>query len=396
MTNEISGSSLLLILTDLPEDALVVIFGYCDFKTLLNIAQVCRVFYRVASQDCLWKPVLRKCVNANGPPSHKSSNNSTLKECCRISFNWVRGQYRETTMIKFCEKLLPWLQLDHNILFVSKENGIEVFNHHQAKKKASKPVSSIITNEIVRFVVKQGMLVSGCMGKTVTVWNTKDNKRYKKRVAFHGHTKPVYCVDVLDDIAISGSRDRSVKIWSLHLGKCVNTIQIGDPVRSVVVDSFNRTFVTGSAGYLARHSPLRLYDCEIGRSLCELICDSTQRYGAGVIDMKFESANVLISCGYDTAVRMWDMRANSRHCVRKWEDPHDSAVYCIDSDRKWLILSGTNRYGVVRMWDKRMDHSVKYYNVDRHSTSPVYSLRFNQTKLFVAMDKKVNVLNFEV
>lgn len=36
-----------------------------------------------------------------------------------------------------------------------------------------------------------------------------------------------------------------------------------------------------------------------------------------------------------------------RWCVKKWEDPHDSAVYCIDSDKKWMILSGTNRYGVV-------------------------------------------------
>ena len=34
-------------------------------------------------------------------------------------------------------------------------------------------------------------------------------------------------------------------------------------------------------------------------------------------------------------------------CVLKWEDPHDSVVYCIDSDNKWMVISGTNRYGVV-------------------------------------------------
>lgn len=34
-------------------------------------------------------------------------------------------------------------------------------------------------------------------------------------------------------------------------------------------------------------------------------------------------------------------------CVLKWEDPHDSVVYCVDSDRKWMVISGTNRYGVV-------------------------------------------------
>jgi hypothetical protein len=35
-------------------------------------------------------------------------------------------------------------------------------------------------------------------------------------------------------------------------------------------------------------------------------------------------------------------------CVKKWEDPHDSTVYCVESDKKWMILSGTYRYGVVR------------------------------------------------
>ena len=34
-------------------------------------------------------------------------------------------------------------------------------------------------------------------------------------------------------------------------------------------------------------------------------------------------------------------------CVLKWEDPHDSVVYCVDSDNKWMVISGTNRYGVV-------------------------------------------------
>ena len=37
-------------------------------------------------------------------------------------------------------------------------------------------------------------------------------------------------------------------------------------------------------------------------------------------------------------------------CVLRWEDPHDSVVYCIDSDGKWMVISGTNRYGVVRMF----------------------------------------------
>lgn len=35
-------------------------------------------------------------------------------------------------------------------------------------------------------------------------------------------------------------------------------------------------------------------------------------------------------------------------CVLKWEDFYDLVVYCVDFDRKWMVISGINRYGVVR------------------------------------------------
>ena len=70
--------------------------------------------------------------------------------------------------------------------------------------------------------------------------------------------------------------------------------------------------MAGSAGYLPKNSALRLYDCESGHQLSELICDSSGRRGAGVLDMKFESPNILLSGGYDTAVRLWDMRIGKK------------------------------------------------------------------------------------
>ena len=32
------------------------------------------------------------------------------------------------------------------------------------------------------------------------------------------------------------------------------------------------------------------------------------RFGAGVLDMKYEDPNTLLSCGYDASLRMWDTR----------------------------------------------------------------------------------------
>lgn len=35
------------------------------------------------------------------------------------------------------------------------------------------------------------------------------------------------------------------------------------------------------------------------------------RRGAGVLDLRFESPHELLACGYDTFIRMWDLRTQS-------------------------------------------------------------------------------------
>lgn len=37
----------------------------------------------------------------------------------------------------------------------------------------------------------------------------------------------------------------------------------------------------------------------------------------------------------------------------EWEEPHDSALYCLQTDGNHMIASGSSYYGVVRLWDKR-------------------------------------------
>mgnify|MGYP002804090912 FL=1 len=387
-TNTMENMSII----DLPDDVLLAIFTHCDYKTLLIIAQVCKAFHRLASQDVLWRPISKRCLNITA----KHGSTYSWKDCCKISFKWVQGKFHEITMVKFQNKLLPWLQYNSTCLYLSHENCIQIYNPNRKQKRLAKPIATIACGEhdVTRFIVKDNLLVSGSKDQ-VTAWNIK-GRSHCKLMTFVGHTKPVYCVEMLGDVILSGSRDRSIKIWSLYLGKCLTTISIGDPVRSLAANSFDGRFVAGSAGYLPKNSALRLYDCESGHQLGELICDSSGRRGAGVLDMKFESPNILLSGGYDTAVRLWDMRLGKSCCVKKWEDPHDSAVYCLESDRKWMILSGTYRYGVVRLWDKRMDRCVKYYHASRHTTSSVYSLKFNNTKLFVALDDRLNNLNFDL
>ena len=43
----------------------------------------------------------------------------------------------------------------------------------------------------------------------------------------------------------------------------------------------------------------------------------------------------------------------------KWEEPFDSAIYCLKSDGGHCLLTGTARHGMVRLWDKRRYNHVQ-------------------------------------
>ncbi|KAG8233895.1 hypothetical protein J437_LFUL005223 [Ladona fulva] len=116
------------------------------------------------------------------------------------------------------------------------------------------------------------------------------------------------------------------------------------------------------------------------------------RNGAGVLDVHWETPQILLSCGYDTAIRLWDLRIGQCMCV--WEDPHDSAVYSLASDCHNTILSGLSQHGRLQLWDKRKKDSVQTYFAKTRRSSPVYSVAFDPVHLFAALDQSLSVLDF--
>lgn len=112
----------------------------------------------------------------------------------------------------FVTRLLPWLELNSNNLYLSNENCIQIYNHNRGQKRLVKPIKSIVCGEhdITRFVVKDNWLIVGSKHQ-VLAWNVKDKSYYKMKT-FIGHSKSVYCVESLGGVVLSGSRDRSIKV----------------------------------------------------------------------------------------------------------------------------------------------------------------------------------------
>ena len=92
-----------------------------------------------------------------------------------------------------------------------------------------------------------------------------------------------------------------------------------------------------------------------------------------------------------------DFVSISGTCVLKWEEPFNEAIYCMSHDFNNTLVCGTARHGLVRLWDMRASTPVQMYHVKHPrwgQSSPVYSVAFDPSNLYVALDQSLSLVSF--
>ena len=112
-----------------------------------------------------------------------------------------------------------------------------------------------------------------------------------------GHTEAVRCVRASTCMVLSGSWDKTVRLWDLRTGKCVRTMEgHTGTVYSVDMDGHCRTAVSGSEDNL-----IRLWDLGSGR------CSATFAGHSSLVQdvVMHESGSSFLSLGCDLVVNAW-------------------------------------------------------------------------------------------
>ncbi|KAF7656774.1 hypothetical protein LDENG_00036180 [Lucifuga dentata] len=381
-----------MLLFELPEDVLYHLLTYLDYKSLSRLSQVCKTVYHFVNRDVVWRTIAKGLLNT-GITRYGTDiyPHIPLKERVKIAQNWYDGACKLSTPLSWKIKLLPWLQLDGNLLFLSQAADIGVYSLRQDNGRLQrKPVTfySGHKGDVCHFALTDSHLISGGSDGKILV----HSRRSDVSVELAGHNQEVTCLDSRDGLIISGSRDRTARIWTLASNCPRDTIPLYDRVWSVAINPTLSSFVTGTA-CCENFSPLRIWDVE--RSACVCSLGSDFRRGAGVLDMVFESPFHLLTCGYDTFIRLWDLRVTPRKCMMEWEEPHDSTLYCIQTDGNHMIASGSSYYGVVRLWDKRKTECLQFFQLTSKTvSSPVYCLRFSSSHLYAALATALHSMDF--
>uniref|UniRef100_A0A3Q1CBB2 F-box domain-containing protein n=1 Tax=Amphiprion ocellaris TaxID=80972 RepID=A0A3Q1CBB2_AMPOC len=317
-----------MLFSQLPEDVLYHVVSFLDHRSLCRLSQVCKSMHRFVNRDAVWRKIAKEFLNTgitrDGTDIYP---HIPLKDRVKTAQNWFNGVCKRASPLKWKTKLLPWLQLDGDTLFLSQAANIGAYHLHQGTRRLLRNPFQIYSGhqgDVCRFAVTDSNLISGGSDGKILV----HNRRNHVSLELSGHNQEVNCIDSKDGLIISGSRDRTVRIWTLTSSSPRDTIPMYDRVWSVAISPTLSSFATGTA-CCENFSPLLIWNVE--RSACVCSLGSEFRRGAGVLDIIFESPFQLFTCGYDTFIRLWDLRLSPRVLAGVGFDHHPDVLLCVST-----------------------------------------------------------------
>ncbi|KAJ7057048.1 WD40 repeat-like protein [Mycena amicta] len=164
-------------------------------------------------------------------------------------------------------------------------------------------------------------------------WEGLNEEQWVPRpMSLAGHSDSVYCLEFSRTHIITGSRDRSVKVWSLTSGRLLGTFT-GQHDGSVLCLKFELEKTDPVTGGLRGFLVTGSSDCNVcvwdlwtehaGEDVpvCGEVKAVLRGHGGGVLDLRIDQ-KWIVSCAKDAAIRVWSWEKLELHrTLRGHEGP---------------------------------------------------------------------------
>lgn len=196
--------------------------------------------------------------------------------------------------------------------------------------------------------------LSGSKDKTVRLWDVSSGKCLK---TLDGHTHYVSSVVLSRDgrWALSGSWDSTLRLWDVSSGKCLRAFKGHTGyVLSVVLSGDGGRALSGSGQYKGSDNTLRLWDVSSGECL-QTFLGHTGSVNSVALDVDSRWA---LSGSEDRTLRLWDV--SSGKCLRTFTG-HTSAVcsVALSADGRWALSGSKDK--TLRLWDVTSGNCLKAF-----------------------------------
>ncbi|EDQ88501.1 uncharacterized protein MONBRDRAFT_37447 [Monosiga brevicollis MX1] len=237
------------------------------------------------------------------------------------------------------------------------------------------------------------MILSASRDKTVIVWQlTREDGSYgfAKR-ALKGHSHFVSDVVISSDgqFALSGSWDRTLRLWDIRTGECTRRFVGHDgDVLSVAFSADNRQVVSGS-----RDKTIKLWnvlaECKytIGGG------DYPGKHDAWVSCVRFSPNTtnpIIVSAGWDYKVKVWDL-TNCR--IRTDHLGHQGYLNTVTVSPDGSLCASGGKDGKAMLWD--LNEGKHLYTLDAKDSIEALTFSPNRYWLCAAAGSSIKIWDLE-
>ncbi len=185
------------------------------------------------------------------------------------------------------------------------------------------------------------VFITGSMDKTIKIWHIQENYCIE---TFTGHTDSVLCLLYFGKSSlISGGKDCTIKIWNYLVGTCEKTLTGHERSVQCLIDMkklAENIIASGSSD-----TSIRIWNIKTGKQL-KFFNEHELTVQCMIFPNHFKN-NILVSGSLDTTIRIWDVKAGVQEKKLVGHNDFVTSLVALEDIHKSLILSGG--------WDKHFN-----------------------------------------
>eukprot|EP00339_Tiarina_fusa_P027236 CAMPEP_0117043440 /NCGR_PEP_ID=MMETSP0472-20121206/30197_1 /TAXON_ID=693140 ORGANISM="Tiarina fusus, Strain LIS" /NCGR_SAMPLE_ID=MMETSP0472 /ASSEMBLY_ACC=CAM_ASM_000603 /LENGTH=320 /DNA_ID=CAMNT_0004754965 /DNA_START=21 /DNA_END=983 /DNA_ORIENTATION=- len=241
------------------------------------------------------------------------------------------------------------------------------------------------------------VLISGSRDKTIISWNLSADSADPEvagipKRSLQGHSHFVEDLVLSSDgaFALSCSWDRTLRLWNLATGETTNSFVGHDKdVLSCAFSADNRQIISGS-----RDRSLKLWNI-LGECKATIGSEKANSHTEWVSCVRFSpnpSNPLIISCGWDKAVKVWDLKGFGNSLKYSFHG-HTGYVNTVAVSPDGSICASGGKDGNTMLWD--LNEGSHLYNLVAGGV--INALEFSPSKywLCAATDNGIRVWDLE-
>jgi len=247
-------------------------------------------------------------------------------------------------------------------------------------------VTQIATNPVYKNV-----LISASRDKSIIIWNLDDGGSVltgKPVKSLHGHGHFVSDVVMSSDgqYALSGSWDKTLRLWDLNTGKTTRQfVSHTKDVLSVAFSADNRQIVSGS-----RDKKIKLWNT---LAQCKHTIEENQCHSDWVSTVRFSPAAtnpVIVSAGWDKVVKVWNLstcRLKTNHIG------HGGYINTVTVSPDGSLCASGGKDGNAMLWD--LNEGKHLYTLNGNDVINALAFSPNRYWLCAAVGPVVKIWDLE-